>query len=32
MDAEVLRYVGELRARGEKVMGIDELGRVVVGK
>ncbi len=32
MDEEILRYVKELRAKGEKVMGIDEEGRVVVGR
>lgn len=32
IDEEVLAYVAELRSKGEKVMGIDELGRVVVGK
>lgn len=31
MDEEILNYVSELRAKGEKVMGIDEKGRVVAG-
>ncbi len=29
MDAEVLAYAAELRAKGEKVMGIDDRGRVM---
>ena len=32
IDQEVLDYCADLRARGEKVMGIDEKGRVLVGK
>ena len=32
IDQEVLDYCAELRARGEKVMGIDDQGRVLVGK
>lgn len=32
IDGEVLRYTAELRKKGEKVMGIDDLGRVTVGK
>lgn len=32
IDEEVLEYVIALRQKGEKVMGIDDLGRVVVGK
>ncbi len=32
MDEEVLNYCADLRARGEKVMGIDDQGRVLVGK
>lgn len=32
IDEEVLRYVVGLREKGEKVMGVDDLGRVVVGK
>lgn len=32
IDEEVLRYTAELRKKGEKVMGIDDLGRVTVGK
>jgi len=31
MDREVLEYCADLRARGEKVMGIDDKGRVLVG-
>ena len=32
MDAEILDYVSALRAKGEKVMGVDDQGRVTVGK
>lgn len=32
IDQEVLDYCAELRARGEKVMGIDDKGRVLVGQ
>ena len=32
MDAEVLAYAAALREAGEKVMGIDEAGCVLVGK
>lgn len=32
IDQEVLDYCADLRARGEKVMGIDERGYVLVGK
>ncbi len=32
IDGEAVSYAGNLRAQGEKVMGIDDLGRVVVGK
>ena len=32
IDQEVLDYCADLRARGEKVMGIDERGRVLVGR
>ncbi len=32
IDEEVLRYVSDLRADGEKVIGVDELGRIAVGK
>ncbi len=32
MDETVVQYVAQLRAAGEKVIGVDELGRVVVGK
>ena len=32
IDEEVLNYCADLRARGEKVMGIDDQGRVLVGK
>ncbi|MGN0659359.1 MAG: aminotransferase class I/II-fold pyridoxal phosphate-dependent enzyme [Emergencia sp.] len=32
MDGEILDYVKELRAAGEKVMGVDEEGFVVCGK
>ncbi|MBR3755630.1 MAG: aminotransferase class V-fold PLP-dependent enzyme [Firmicutes bacterium] len=32
IDQEVLDYCAALRARGEKVMGIDDQGRVLVGK
>lgn len=32
IDEEVLSYCADLRARGEKVMGIDDRGRVLVGK
>lgn len=32
MDREILDYVADLRKKGEKVMGIDDQGRVVVGK
>lgn len=32
IDEEVLQYCTDLRARGEKVMGIDDKGRVLVGK
>jgi len=32
MDEEVLNYCADLRARGEKVMGIDDQGRVLVGR
>ncbi|MBR5315607.1 MAG: aminotransferase class V-fold PLP-dependent enzyme [Firmicutes bacterium] len=32
IDEEILAYCGDLRARGEKVMGIDDKGRVLVGK
>ncbi|MGF6375975.1 arginine/lysine/ornithine decarboxylase [Clostridiales Family XIII bacterium PM5-7] len=31
MDKEILEYVKELREKGEKVMGIDDQGRVVCG-
>jgi len=31
IDQEVLDYCADLRARGEKVMGIDDKGRVLVG-
>ena len=32
IDEETVRYVTQLREAGEKVIGVDELGRVVVGK
>lgn len=32
IDQEVLDYCADLRSRGEKVMGIDDKGRVLVGK
>jgi len=32
IDEEVLAYCADLRARGEKVMGIDDKGRVMVGR
>ena len=32
IDQEVLDYCADLRVRGEKVMGIDDKGRVLVGK
>lgn len=32
MDAEILAYAAGLRAKGENVMGIDNRGRVLVGK
>ena len=32
MDEEILAYAADLRAKGEKVMGIDDQGRVLVGK
>lgn len=32
MDADTLAYAAEIRRKGEKVMGIDDQGRVVVGK
>jgi len=32
MDEEVLNYCADLRSRGEKVMGIDDQGRVLVGR
>ena len=32
IDQEILTYVKDLRTKGEKVIGIDDLGRVVVGK
>ncbi|MBR3785293.1 MAG: aminotransferase class V-fold PLP-dependent enzyme [Firmicutes bacterium] len=32
IDQEVLDYCADLRARGEKVMGIDDKGRVLVGR
>ena len=32
MDKEILQYVKDLRAKGQKVMGIDEEGCVVAGK
>ena len=32
IDEEVLAYAAQLRRAGEKVMGIDDLGRVTVGK
>ena len=32
IDQEILDYCADLRARGEKVMGIDDQGRVLVGK
>ena len=32
IDEEILVYCADLRARGEKVMGIDDQGRVLVGK
>lgn len=32
IDREVLDYVADLRDKGEKVIGIDDQGRVVVGK
>ena len=32
IDGEILTYVKELREKGEKVIGIDDQGRVVVGK
>ena len=32
IDQEVLDYCADLRSRGEKVMGIDNQGRVLVGK
>lgn len=32
IDEETVRYVAQLREAGEKVIGVDELGRVVVGK
>ena len=32
IDGEILTYVKELREKGEKVIGIDDRGRVVVGK
>lgn len=32
IDSEVVSYVAKLRAGGEKVMGIDDMGRVIVGK
>lgn len=32
MDEEILQYAADLRAKGEKVMGIDDQGRVLVGK
>ncbi len=31
IDEEILTYCADLRARGEKVMGIDDQGRVLVG-
>ena len=32
IDQEVLDYCADLRTRGEKVMGVDDKGRVLVGK
>lgn len=32
IDQEILTYVKELREKGEKVIGIDDQGRVIVGK
>lgn len=32
LDGESLKYVAELRSRGHKVIGVDGLGRIAVGK
>ncbi|MFQ9893348.1 MAG: hypothetical protein ACLRWH_09335, partial [Emergencia sp.] len=32
IDREILEYVMALRKKGEKVIGIDDCGRIVVGK